>query len=293
MYDAAKTHFPAYHFNPIANSLTVRGLNLGKVMKRSGMLDCQVLKGQKTQEKISVIKQTLLALTDLITHHRRHFDTMDEVIAPTRACDNLNAQLSKLSSYVLSVIKNRKEDSYIALFTMWCNHCEKYISSWGGTAATSTPPSYHNCKICDYGNFDICTQCYDLGKRCYERSHSPTKETVPVLKIPHDEELIETLQANVGKAHPEDFPKLLQVGSTCKRVVFFETPSGWCGSASDKIETGDVVAVLFRSRMPFVLRRHGSGYRLVSPCYLQGFMDGEAIDPWKKGELKQEDFEII
>jgi hypothetical protein len=167
-----------------------------------------------------------------------------------------------MASYVLSAIVGHKQDSYIALLTTWCNHCLNYISSCGGKA-TSTPSNWYNCNICDYGDFDVCTLCYDAGKRCKERSHELKKADRASMWFPYDEELIRTLEAH-GNRHPEDFQKLLQVTASCKRVAFFETSSGWCGSASDKIETGDIAVVLFGSRMPFVLRRHGSGYRLVS-----------------------------
>ena len=88
-----------------------------------------------------------------------------------------------------------------------------------------------------------------------------------------------------------DFWKILW--ASARRATFFKTSSGSYGSASDLIKTGDIVAILFGSRIPFVSRRHGSGYRLVSPCYLPGFMDGGAIDMWKKGELKEEEFEVF
>jgi hypothetical protein len=64
------------------------------------------------------------------------------------------------------------------------------------------------------------------------------------LWFPFDEELIQTLKAQ-GNRHPEDFQKLLQVTASCKRVAFFETNLGLCGSAPDKIETGDIAVVLF------------------------------------------------
>lgn len=55
---------------------------------------------------------------------------------------------------------------------------------------------------------------------------------------------------------------------------------------------GHIVVILFGSQVPFFLRKHGSVYRLVGDCYVQGLMDGEAIDMWKNGELDSEEFKI-
>ena len=53
-----------------------------------------------------------------------------------------------------------------------------------------------------------------------------------------------------------------------------------------------MVAILFRLRVPFILRKHNSGYRLVGDCYIQGLIDGKAMAMLKNGELESEMFEI-
>jgi hypothetical protein len=134
---------------------------------------------------------------ELITQDRWQPDTSVEGIA-TRTRDNLDTQLSEMASYVLSAIGDRKQDSYIALLTTWCNHCLNYITGWGGKA-TSTPSNWYTCNICDCGDFDICTQCYDSGKRCNERGHELKKAAVASMWFPYDEELIRTLKAHGNK----------------------------------------------------------------------------------------------
>lgn len=42
-----------------------------------------------------------------------------------------------------------------------------------------------------------------------------------------------------------------------------------------------------------ILRRHGSAYRLVSDCHIDGLMDGEVVDMWQNGELELKSFEIF
>jgi len=48
---------------------------------------------------------------------------------------------------------------------------------------------------------------------------------------------------------------------------------GWVQAAACE---GDIVATYYGTRMLFVLMREGHGYRLLSDCYLQGSMEGEA-----------------
>jgi hypothetical protein len=182
---------------PSQISLTVKGLGLGTIVKRTQILQYRVIGDSKTENKSCITKQAVLTLMELITQDRWQPDTSVEGIA-TRTRDNLDTQLSEMASYVLSAIGDRKQDSYIALLTTWCNHCLNYITGWGGKA-TSTPSNWYTCNICDCGDFDICTQCYDSGKRCNERGHELKKAAVASMWFPYDEELIRTLKAHGNK----------------------------------------------------------------------------------------------
>ncbi|KAL8943103.1 MAG: hypothetical protein Q9216_001303 [Gyalolechia sp. 2 TL-2023] len=60
------------------------------------------------------------------------------------------------------------------------------------------------------------------------------------------------------------------------------TDMGYVGMAPEKVERGDVVAVLFGCSMPMVLRQSmgESGdvrWKVVGDCYLHGIMDGESM----------------
>lgn len=67
--------------------------------------------------------------------------------------------------------------------------------------------------------------------------------------------------------------------------AFFLTEQGYMGLSYPTMLPGDELWVLYGGRVPFVLRPsqdkpHETGahyYRLVGDCYLDGFMDGEAI----------------
>ncbi|KAK2051108.1 HET domain-containing protein [Colletotrichum caudatum] len=60
----------------------------------------------------------------------------------------------------------------------------------------------------------------------------------------------------------------------------FSTADGYLGRGLSSVMDGDIVAVLFGSRLPFVLRKteENSAYQLVSPCYVAGVMSGELME---------------
>jgi hypothetical protein len=65
---------------------------------------------------------------------------------------------------------------------------------------------------------------------------------------------------------------------TPKRIPFV-TVKGYIGLASHCARNGDVVSVISGAQIPFILRPcDGGKYRIVSEAYVDGIMDGEAVD---------------
>ena len=62
---------------------------------------------------------------------------------------------------------------------------------------------------------------------------------------------------------------------------FVTTKSGRCGIVSANVEMGDLVTVFAGGDVPFIVRpgteREGA-FRLIGQCYVDGVMDGEAVD---------------
>lgn len=57
----------------------------------------------------------------------------------------------------------------------------------------------------------------------------------------------------------------------------FVTKRGHLGLSSEHIMSGDTIAVILGSQVPFVLRSRGDGkYQVISEAYVDGIMDGEA-----------------
>jgi len=64
------------------------------------------------------------------------------------------------------------------------------------------------------------------------------------------------------------------------------------GIGSRKMQTGDEVCVLFGGEVLFILRSVLDHYWLVGECYVHGLMQGEAMEQWKAGKLKDQWFEL-
>lgn len=76
----------------------------------------------------------------------------------------------------------------------------------------------------------------------------------------------------------------------CYNRRFFETECGAFGWAMDGVLEGDKVCVFYGGEFPFVIRPvENGGYRVVSDCYVQGFMDGEALGD----RFEDQEFQIV
>jgi hypothetical protein len=58
------------------------------------------------------------------------------------------------------------------------------------------------------------------------------------------------------------------------------------------IKTGGSVYVLFEGSVPYILCPKGGHYNFIGESYVHGLMEGQAIDAWHKGELKDEIFKV-
>jgi hypothetical protein len=68
------------------------------------------------------------------------------------------------------------------------------------------------------------------------------------------------------------------IGKSLGRLPFV-TKKGHLVLSSEHVERGDAIALIRGAQVPFVLRRQSNGrYQLVSEAYVDGIMDGEAMD---------------
>lgn len=75
--------------------------------------------------------------------------------------------------------------------------------------------------------------------------------------------------------------------------IFAGTKMGYYVLGPTALEPGDIVCVLFGSKVPFCLRPMGRRYLLVGECYVHGLMKGEAIDMLARNELHEKIFDIV
>ena len=72
----------------------------------------------------------------------------------------------------------------------------------------------------------------------------------------------------------------------------FITDRGQIGLGPPLTREGDLVAVLFGSEVPLILRTESSSCELVGGCFVLGCMTGEVVKDFNRGVLHQQAFEI-
>jgi hypothetical protein len=78
-------------------------------------------------------------------------------------------------------------------------------------------------------------------------------------------------------------------------IQIFIISSGKLGLVKSvcNIQVDDKVYVLFGGSTPYILRNDGEQHCVICPCYLHGFMDGEAIAGWRIGKYKSREVTLI
>ncbi|KAH8744932.1 heterokaryon incompatibility protein-domain-containing protein [Hyaloscypha finlandica] len=90
----------------------------------------------------------------------------------------------------------------------------------------------------------------------------------------------------------EKMRKALSDTRTVSERTFFTTEKGNLGSTGVAIKEGDQVFVALGCSYPFLVRPEGDAYRIVGECYLDGFMNSEALDMVANGEANFEKIQV-
>ena len=85
---------------------------------------------------------------------------------------------------------------------------------------------------------------------------------------------------------------LISMGRACRGRQFFHTSGDLRGLSSGSPQPGDVLVVLFGGNVPFILREEGDHHKLVSACYVEGIVHGEAVRTMEAKEIKPTVFHI-
>jgi hypothetical protein len=67
-------------------------------------------------------------------------------------------------------------------------------------------------------------------------------------------------------------------------------PDNMYGNDENQVRKGDKVAVLFGCSTPIVIRPYGNYFQVLGEAYVQGIMDGEAVEFLESGQCETRDF---
>jgi hypothetical protein len=287
LYNAAQRLPPMLRASTDLNCLIVQGLNMGSVERVSTVLRYQDEQSLKDSTAIGCAEDSLLTLSRMMALDRVR-RLLGSSNAEERTAMNLGEHVADFSAYLLPIIKEFKQDGYIAVETTWCDICKEFIAYH--SKATMKPSMSYTCQICEVGSYDICEKCYVDGKKCKDPDHILELKILPSIWCPFTADIVSKLETRAADGDGNRFYGI--ANTSYRRRKFMATARGWQGVGSRSIKAGDVLVVLFGSRVPFLLRKSGGSYRLISNCYIHGLMDGEAIEMWKDGQLEAEDFHI-
>ncbi|KAK4551994.1 hypothetical protein LTR86_010786 [Recurvomyces mirabilis] len=138
----------------------------------------------------------------------------------------------------------------------------------------------------------------DEGKR--HRTHRWAQQGLrALLHFLRQGQPVPTLRTLAGMEHVEDDLETAAryqaaMGINCFNRRFLTTTAQRHGLGPQIMEPGDVIAILYSCTEPMVLRKRSAAghYSLVSPAYLHGCMNGEALRKNRNDSAKSEEFHI-
>jgi hypothetical protein len=102
-------------------------------------------------------------------------------------------------------------------------------------------------------------------------------------------------EQKTAKEAIQEYDLVLYAGQQLVSIMsrsLFQTTNGYLGTGPKGMRCGDQICFLFGSEFPIILRQIGSCYVHIGPCFLQGFMDGEAVKDYERGMQQIQKFEI-
>jgi hypothetical protein len=162
------------------------------------------------------------------------------------------------------------------------------------TSSTIRTTSTTSSRTTGWGSFWRALICdsTDLGRPAPESYELPV---LAYIRIVADAMSVSDAFVEQWLKQAQRADRSITVASASRR--FAGTDQGFAGWVPQDARAGDVVAVLYGSRVPFVLRRVEDGkYRLVGECYIHGLMAGEAttiMAPWDGVDGGEAEFALV
>lgn len=187
------------------------------------------------------------------------------------------------------------DDFYVTGCGNFCNSCKR--DNFDGHVALPNPPELYGCDECNMGDFDLCPSCFLIEhEHCYSPAHTLRLRPRTGLWIQWETFIDMTVLNAQMEAHTpavgSEHRFARSFGRNTALNKWLCTSTDLVGSAGFLTRPGDLVVVLFGANVPFILRRRPDTgrYRIISDCYIDQMMDGQAVEMWKRGELELMDF---
>lgn len=85
-----------------------------------------------------------------------------------------------------------------------------------------------------------------------------------------------------------------RASSVCLQArSIFITKKGMLGLGPEVVQVEDVVAVLFGSGLPILLRPKGEQYQVFGACYVHGIMEGQVVREWEESGEPRKEFILV
>lgn len=210
-------------------------------------------------------------------------DTVDDIVSST-------------PRFVRTTGFYRLHDDYIEDLEnvrIWVKKCKK-IAAGGGLLTEDRYNLFWRAMTCELTEQALPAPDYysSLFRKYLRHIEESPRMFRLILKSAQQSEIVHP-GITLEKEADENFEDLAIIEATLARWSpgrrFFATKGGLLGQASDKTRKGDLICILYGSKIPFVLRRNRLGYEIVGECYVNGIMRGEAL---QNAPEKEEVFRI-
>ena len=288
LFNASRGYGPQLSTYTDPSLIGLRGLVIGMVTGTNVNIKLQARKSQRHDSFGIVTTRTRIRDTArLIVRdcwQPEHNWLQDKVC---RTGSYKDAHFQDFCAYMTERLTKFSGPALISLHGKWCDICvERHVV----TPAIDPNENLEilHCETCP--DFDMCLACHSSGHTC-PGQHTLFPRPIPSMVCDLDEDVKSMLRSEQGNGNSGRFD--LGVRQSFDQQSFITLDNGLLGIGSEITCINDLVVVFFGGRVPFLLRQNDSFFSLLGECYLHGFMDGEAIDAWHKGQLGEEPFIII
>jgi hypothetical protein len=111
--------------------------------------------------------------------------------------------------------------------------------------------------------------------------------------LPTHDEVLDACRCIIPPADGLSFHNKTPFGPHANQMAVLKSKEGYIGAGRAGIAAHDVICVLRDVSTPFILRPIGEKFALVSPCYIEGLMDGEAWEMVQAGDKSIREVAIV